>query len=91
MLVDRTGIPSEIGCFEGNKAETHTIVPIIRQFQTRHNIEGVEIVATAAGELSAGNFTSLDEAGLKFIVGSASPKPLAISSHISIGRRRFHR
>jgi len=41
LLVDRTGFPLEIGCFEGNKAETHTIVPMIRQFQARHDIVGV--------------------------------------------------
>ena len=32
LLVDRTGFPLEIGCFEGNKAETTTIVPIITSF-----------------------------------------------------------
>ncbi len=30
LLVDRHGFPLEIGCFEGNKAETHTIVPIVK-------------------------------------------------------------
>ena len=34
LLVDRQGFPLEIGCFEGNKAEKHTIVPIIEQFKT---------------------------------------------------------
>ena len=29
LLVDRTGFPLEIACFEGNKAETQTIIPII--------------------------------------------------------------
>lgn len=29
LLVDRQGFPLEIGCFEGNHAETRTIVPII--------------------------------------------------------------
>lgn len=44
LLVDRGGFPLEIGCFEGNKAETATIVPIIKQFQTRHDlIDMVEI------------------------------------------------
>ena len=28
LLVDRTGFPLEIACFEGNKAETTTIVPV---------------------------------------------------------------
>ncbi len=75
LLVDRTGFPLEIGCFEGNHAETHTIVPIVRQFQERHDITGVEMVVAAdAGMLSASNLTDLDDAGLKFIVGSRVTK-----------------
>ncbi|NGP06753.1 hypothetical protein G6038_14940 [Rhodococcus sp. 14C212] len=69
------GLLLEIGCFEGNKAETHTLVPIVRQFRARHGIEGVEMVITAdAGMLSASDLTVLDEAGLKFIDGSGSRK-----------------
>jgi len=30
LLVDRSGFPLEIGCYEGNKAETATIVPIVK-------------------------------------------------------------
>ena len=29
LLVDRNGFPLEIGCFEGNKAETLTLIPIV--------------------------------------------------------------
>ncbi len=36
LLVDRTGFPLEIGCFEGNTAETTTIIPIITAFAQRH-------------------------------------------------------
>ena len=68
LLVDRAGFPLEIGCWEGNKAETTTMIPIIRQFQDRHSIEGMVVVADA-GMLSAGNLKDLDEAGLRFIVG----------------------
>ncbi|WP_029540304.1 IS1634 family transposase, partial [Rhodococcus sp. P14] len=83
LLVDRTGFPLEIGCFEGNHAETRTIVPIVRQFQARHNIEGVEMVIAAdAGMLSATNLKDLDAAGLKFIVGSRVTKaPADLASH----------
>ncbi|WP_132471265.1 IS1634 family transposase [Rhodococcus sp. SMB37] len=83
LLVDRTGFPLEIGCFEGNHAETRTIVPIVRQFQARHDIEGVEMVIAAdARMLSATNLTDLDAAGLKFIVGSRVTKaPGDLSSH----------
>lgn len=83
LLVDRTGFPLEIGCFEGNQAETRTIVPIVQQFQARHDLEGVEMVVAAdAGMLSATNLTDLDAAGLKFIVGSRVTKaPADLASH----------
>ncbi|WP_123814367.1 IS1634 family transposase [Myceligenerans xiligouense] len=81
LLVDRYGFPLEIGCFEGNKAEKHTIIPIIEQFQARHQIEGVVVVADA-GMLSASNLEELDAAGLGFIVGSRVTKaPIDLESH----------
>ncbi len=81
LLVDRTGFPLEIGCFEGNKAETLTIVPIVQGFADRHQIEGMVVVADA-GMLSASNLRDLDQAGLGFIVGSRqSTAPLDLVSH----------
>ena len=81
LLVDRHGFPLEIGCFEGNKAEAATIVPIIRQFHDRHGIENMVIVADA-GMLSAANLRELDQAGFGFIVGSRMTKaPLDLASH----------
>ena len=81
LLVDRGGFPLEIGCWEGNKAETATMIPIIRQFQDRHSIEAMVVVADA-GMLSAGNLKDLHEAGLRFIVGSRVTKaPADLASH----------
>jgi hypothetical protein len=81
LLVDRQGFPLEVGCFEGNKAETLTIVPIITAFQERHGIADMVIVADA-GMLSASNLKALDEAGLRFIVGSRVTKaPNDLASH----------
>jgi hypothetical protein len=81
LLVDRRGFLLEIGCFEGNKAETLTILPIIKQFQARHNIADVVVVADA-GMLSATNLKDLDEADLRFIVGSRVTKaPVDLESH----------
>jgi hypothetical protein len=39
-LVDRTGLPLEIGCYEGNTAETTTIVPIVTSFIEHHGLNG---------------------------------------------------
>ena len=81
LLVDRHGFPLEIGCFEGDKAETLTIVPIVEQFATRHGIADMVVVADA-GMLSAANLTALQEADLRFIVGSRTTKaPIDLASH----------
>ena len=83
LLVDRTGFPLEIGCFEGNTAETTTLVPIITAFAQRHDLgDAPMVVAADAGMLSAANLTALDEAGLGFIVGSRAVKaPIDLASH----------
>lgn len=81
LLVDRRGFPLEIGCYEGNKAETLTIVPIVKQFQGRHNLADMVVVADA-GMLSSTNLKDLDDAGLRFIVGSRVTKaPKDLESH----------
>ncbi|OLT91116.1 IS1634 family transposase [Mycobacterium syngnathidarum] len=81
LLVDRQGFPLEVGCFEGNKAETLTIVPIVKAFQSRHQITDMVVVADA-GMLSSSNLRDLDEAGLRFIVGSRVTKaPNDLVSH----------
>lgn len=81
LLVDREGFPLEIGCYEGNKAETLTIVPIVKQFQARHGLADMVVVADA-GMLSMANLTALDEANLKVIVGSRPVKaPGDLANH----------
>lgn len=81
LLVDRNGFPLEIGCFEGNTAETTTIVPIIKDFQARHDLADMVVVADA-GMLSASNLEALDQAQLRFIVGSRVTKaPADLESH----------
>ena len=81
LLVDRSGFPLEIACYEGNKAETATIIPIVKAFQDRHQITDMVVVADA-GMLSATNLQALDDAGLRFIVGSRVTKaPHDLAKH----------
>jgi hypothetical protein len=81
LLVDRHGFPLEIGCFEGNTAETTTILPVIEGFQERHGLADLVVVADA-GMLSSSNLKALDEAHLRFIVGSRVTKaPADLASH----------
>jgi len=81
LLVDRLGFPLEIGCYQGNKAETATIIPIVKQFAQRHGLADMVVVADA-GMLSASNLRELDDAQLRFIVGSRVTKaPIDLASH----------
>lgn len=81
LLVDRGGFPLEIGCFEGDKAETLTIVPIVKQFVARHDLAHMVVVADA-GMLSQANLKALAEEHLSFIVGSRQTKaPIDLESH----------
>ena len=45
LLVDRHGFPLQVGCWEGNKAETTTITPVVEAFQAAHGIAELVIVA----------------------------------------------
>jgi hypothetical protein len=83
LLVDRSGFPLEVGCFEGNTGETTTIVPIVTSFLERHGLAGTPLVVAAdAGMLSGANLKALDELGLSFIVGSRVTKaPGDLESH----------
>jgi hypothetical protein len=81
LLVDPGGFPLEVHLFEGNKAETTTIVPVLEQFQKRHGITDMVVVADA-GMLSAANLNALEDAGFSFIVGSRLTKaPYDLAEH----------
>lgn len=81
LLVDPGGFPLEVHLFEGNKAETTTIVPVLQSFQERHGITDMVVVADA-GMLSAANLNTLEDAGFSFIVGSRLVKaPYDLADH----------
>jgi transposase len=50
----RRGFPLAVEAFEGNKAETATMLPVIRSFMAAHRLHDVTIVGDA-GMVSAAN------------------------------------
>lgn len=75
LLVDRSGFPLGIHEFEGNMAETKTMIPVITQFCKTHQIDTTKVTITAdAGMLSANNLMELENARFNFIVGSRIAK-----------------
>lgn len=73
LLTDATGFPLMVNAFEGNKAETTTMLPTIRAFMAAHRLPDVTIVADA-GMVSAANQKAIEEAGLSFILGARIPE-----------------
>jgi Transposase DDE domain len=81
LLVDCCGFPLEVHLFEGNKAETTTLLPVLTAFAARHGVGDIVVVADA-GMLSAGNLNGLEDAGFSFIVGSRITKaPYDLAEH----------
>lgn len=79
LLTDATGAPLMIEAFEGNRAETKTMIPLIRGFVEAHGIADVVVVADA-GMMSEQNLKDIEDAGWSFIVGGKIPDiPYAIS------------
>ncbi len=72
LLTDATGFPLMVAAFEGNKAETATMVPVINAFKTVHRLTDVTVVADA-GMISEANQVALHAAGLSYILGARIP------------------
>lgn len=85
LLVDQYGFPLGLHSFEGNRAETKTILPVVQAFLAQHGLTQTTIVADAA-MLSADNLTTLTEAGYTYIVGSRLYKiPYEIAEYQKVG------
>ncbi|VBA48260.1 hypothetical protein LAUMK142_01217 [Mycobacterium pseudokansasii] len=58
--------------FEGNKAETATMLPVIKAFKKAHQLSGITVVADA-GMISEINQIDIAAAGLTYILGARLP------------------
>lgn len=88
LLVDQHGFPLGLQSFEGNKAETKTMLPVIEDFLGRNGLTKATIVADAA-MMSASNLATLSEAGYTYIVGSRLHKvPYDIAEFQKTGEMR---
>jgi len=72
-----------VSAFEGNKAETKTMLPVIEEFMAAHQIPDVTVVADA-GMVSEANQKAIEAAGLSFILGMKIP-------HVPYAVAQWHR
>src|SRR5690625_1302476 len=82
LLVDRNGFPLDIACYEGNKAETHTFIPVLTDFINRRQIADL-VVVVDVGVFSLANMRAVVEATLLLMVGSRTSKAtLELAHHV---------
>jgi transposase len=64
-----------VEAFEGNKAETATMLPVINAVKATHQLTDVTVVAVVAdaGMISEANQIAIQAAGLSFILGTKIP------------------
>ncbi len=74
LLVDPGGFPLEVRLFEGNKAETTTLVPVLTSFQERHGVSDMVVVADA-GMLSRATWLPSRMRGSPSSSAPVSPRP----------------
>jgi hypothetical protein len=72
LLTGQDGFPLMVSAFEGNRAETKTMLPVIEAFMAAHQLPDVTIVADA-GMISEANQKAIEAAGLSFILGMKIP------------------
>ena len=70
-MTDASGFPLQITAFEGNKAETQTMAPVIEAFKTAHGLSDVTVVADA-GLISAGVVVYPDSAHDSGVIRTAA-------------------
>jgi hypothetical protein len=78
LLAGQDGFPLMLSAFEGNRAETRTMLPVIEAFMAAHQLPNVTVVADA-GMISDANMKAIEAAGLSFILGmKVSDVPYAV-------------
>jgi len=80
LLTDASGFPLMLEAFEGNKAETKTMLPVLTSFMAAHQLKDVTVVADA-GMISEANREAIEDAKLSYIIGAKLPEvPYVISA-----------
>jgi Transposase DDE domain len=83
LLTGADGFPLMVSAFEGNMAETKTMLPVIESFIAAHQLPDVTVVADA-GMISEANQKAIEAAGLSFILGMRIP-------HVPYVVKQWHR
>lgn len=69
LLVSKGGYPLAYSIHEGNKYEGHTMLPIVKDFVSKFDLEDFVVVADS-GLMNAANIKELEKNNYKYIIGA---------------------
>lgn len=69
LLVSAGGYPLAYDIFEGNKYEGSTMLPVIKAFREKYQLQSLTVIADA-GLLSKENIEQLEQNGFEYILGA---------------------
>ena len=69
LLVSLDGYPLAYCIHEGNKYESHTMLPVINEFVRKYDLDGFIVVADS-GLMTKANIAELERMGYKYIIGA---------------------
>lgn len=69
LMVTKEGFPVAYEIFSGNTFEGHTIIPVVKSFIDKHNVNHFTVIADAA-MISAANVEELQKNKIHYIVGA---------------------
>lgn len=72
LLTDASGMPLMVTAWEGNTAETKTMIPTLKAFLATHQLHEVVVVADA-GMIIEANWKAIEAEGLSFVLGAKMP------------------
>jgi hypothetical protein len=82
LLVDPGGFPLEVHLFEGSKAETTTLIPVLTSFQERQGVADMVVVADV-GMLCAAKPECFGGCGLRIAIDQSPLQPGRTLSQVS--------
>ena len=91
LLVDRAGLPLQTGCWEGSRAETTTIIPVVEAFQAAHGIEELARRRRRRHALSGQPQGPGRGPTAVHRRRPSGPRPRRPGGPLPLGRRRLHR
>lgn len=69
LMVTKEGFPIAYEVFAGNTFEGHTIIPVVKNFISKHRVKNFTVVADAA-MISTDNIAALKKNNINYIVGA---------------------